>query len=94
VDDWALINLPDNIKICVYFNLLYYSDIRYPISKKGNQSVINLDIQRRFNENAKKRGVNSWSSSCQHKKINFLFGFVLWTIHTNNVHLYNEEGIV
>ena len=36
-------------KLC-FFNLLYYREVRYPISNKGNPSFINLDIQRRFTE--------------------------------------------
>ncbi|SEH66488.1 hypothetical protein BAZSYMA_ACONTIG26396_0 [Bathymodiolus azoricus thioautotrophic gill symbiont] len=32
MDDWALINLPDIIKICVYCYLLYYREIRYLIA--------------------------------------------------------------
>jgi len=38
-------------KLC-FFNLLYYREMRYPISNKGNPSFINLVIQRRFTENA------------------------------------------
>jgi hypothetical protein len=30
-------------KLC-YFNLLYYRDIRCPISNEGNPSFINIDI--------------------------------------------------
>ena len=38
-------------KLC-FFNLLYYCEVRYPISNKGNQSFLNLDIQRLFTKNA------------------------------------------
>jgi hypothetical protein len=34
----------------VFFNLLYYREVRIPISNKGNPSFINLDIQRRVTE--------------------------------------------
>ena len=37
-------------KLWGYFNLLYYCEVRYPISNQGNPSFINLDIQRRFTE--------------------------------------------
>ena len=39
-------------KLCFFFNLLYYCEVGYPISKQGNPSFINLDIQRRFTKNA------------------------------------------
>jgi hypothetical protein len=35
-----------------FFNLLYYHEVRYQISNKRNPSFINLDIQRRYTENA------------------------------------------
>jgi hypothetical protein len=41
-------------KLC-FFNLLYYCEVRYPISNKGNQSFLNLDIQRLFTKNANKK---------------------------------------
>ena len=34
-----------------FFNLLYYCEVGYPISKQGNPFFINLDIQRRFTKN-------------------------------------------
>jgi len=39
-------------KPCFFFNPLYYPEVKYPISNKRNPSFINLDFQRRFNENA------------------------------------------
>ena len=38
-------------KLC-FLCILYYREVRYQISKKWNPSFINLDIQRRFIENA------------------------------------------
>ena len=38
-------------KLCFFLNLLYYREVRYPISNKGNPSLIKLDIQRRFTKN-------------------------------------------
>ena len=37
-------------KLC-FFYLLYYCEVRYPISNQENPSFINLDIQRQFTEN-------------------------------------------
>ena len=56
---------------------MYYREMIYPISNKGNPSFINLDIQRQFTENASKRDVNRFSSTSRDKKIN-IFG--RWTI--------------
>jgi len=53
----------------VFFNLLYYREVKYPISNKRDPSFINLDIQRRFTENALKRGLNRLSSYCRNTKI-------------------------
>ena len=35
-----------------FFNLLYHREVRYQIYNKRNPSFINLDIQKRFTENA------------------------------------------
>ena len=45
-----------------------YREVKCPISNKGDPSYINLDNQRRFTENAKKRGVNRLSSYCRNEK--------------------------
>ena len=47
---------------------MYYREMIYPISNKGNPSFINLDIQRQFTENASKRDVNRFSGTSRDKK--------------------------